>query len=299
MPTASSPLVECIPNFSEGRDAAVIGALAAAATATPGVALLDHTSDPDHNRSVFTLAGEPEAVMDAAVLLAGEAARLIDIRTHRGVHPRIGAMDVCPLVPVRGMALEQCAVLAQWTGNRIWLEQGVPVYFYEESAVREECRKLEDVRRGALAETLAPDVGGPAPHPTGGMTVVGARRFLIAFNVNLASTDLTAARHIAQAVRASSGGLPAVKALGLPLASEGIVQVSMNLVDFHTTSIARAFDAVASLADGLGIGVRESELIGLAPADALDTDIARHVKLKNWSPEKMILEYRLAKLNLD
>jgi len=233
------------------------------------------------------------------VLLAGEAARRIDIRKHSGVHPRIGAMDVCPLVPVRGIALEQCAVLAQWTGNRIWLEHGIPVYFYEESAAREECRKLEDVRRGARAETLAPDVGGPAPHPTGGMIAVGARRFLIAFNVNLASTDLTVARHIAHAVRASSGGLPAVKALGLPLASEGIVQVSMNLVDFATTSIARAYDAVAALAGNLGIDVRESELIGLAPAEALDTGIARHVKLRNWSPDGMILEYRLAKLNLD
>lgn len=296
---ASSPLVECVPNFSEGRHAAVIDALAAAIGATPGVALLDRTSDPDHNRSVLTFAGNPEAVMDAAVLLAGEAARRIDLRRHSGVHPRIGAMDVCPLVPVRGIALEQCAVLAQWTGNRIWLEHGIPVFFYEESAAREECRKLEDVRRGALAETLLPDVGGPAPHATGGMTVVGARRFLIAFNVNLASNDLTAARHIARAVRASSGGLPAVKALGLPLDTEGIVQVSMNLVDFQTTSIARAYDAVAALAGGLGIEVRESELIGLAPAEALDTDIARHVKLKNWSPDHMILEYRLAKLNLD
>jgi len=287
-------LVECVPNFSEGRDAGVIEALASAARQTPGVALLHQTSDPDHNRTVLTFAGAPEPVMDAAVRLAGVAAARIDLRSHCGVHPRIGAMDVCPLVPVSGMTLERCAELAQWVGNRIWLEHGVPVYFYGAAAIRDECRQLERVRRG----DLAPDLGGPGKHPSAGAVVVGARKFLVAFNVNLESADVGVAKQIAAALRESGGGLAKVKALGLMLASAGVAQVSMNLVDYEVTPVLPAYEAVEREAAARGVAVRESELIGLAPAAALDAEVARRVKLRDWSPE-MILENRLAKLHLD
>jgi glutamate formiminotransferase len=283
------PLVECVPNFSEGRDPVVIAALADAV----GAPLLDQTSDQDHHRTVLTFAGSPEFVMDAAVRLAGVAAQRIDLRTHAGVHPRIGAMDVCPLVPVQGVTLEQCAALAHWVGNRIWLEHGIPVYFYEAAALREDCRKLEDVRRMGLP----PDLGGPTLHPSAGAVVVGARKFLIAYNVNLATADLGIARGIARTIRESRGGLPKVKALGLPLETAGLVQVSMNLVDYEVTSIVQVYEAVERLAAAMGVEVRESELIGLAPAAALSAEIAGRVKLTGWSPE-MILENRLAKLHL-
>jgi glutamate formiminotransferase/glutamate formiminotransferase/formiminotetrahydrofolate cyclodeaminase len=281
-------LVECVPNFSEGRDAAVIGELAAAVRDTPGAGLLDQTSDADHNRTVLTFAGTPEAVIDAAVRLAGIAATRIDLRRHTGVHPRLGAMDVCPFVPIHGITLEQCAEVAHWAGNRIWLEHEVPVYFYEAAALREECRPLERIRRGGLV----PDLGGARLHPVAGAVVVGARKFLIAFNVNLANAGLDTARRIARSIRESNGGLPKVKALALPLESAGVMQISMNLVDFEVTSILQAYEAIARQAE-----VVESELIGLAPAAALDASIAARVKLRGWSPE-MILENRLAKLHL-
>ena len=292
-----SALIECIPNFSEGRDVATIAALAGAAAEVPGVALLDQTSDPDHNRTVLTFAGGPEAVMEAAVRLAGVAAARIDLRRHEGVHPRVGAMDVCPFVPVSGVTLEQCVGLAQWAGNRIWLEHDVPVYFYEAAALRDGCVALEAVRRGVRHEGLLPDLGGPGLHPSAGAVVVGARKCLSAFNVNLDAADLAVARRIARTIRESGGGLPKVKALGLPLESAGAAQVSMNLVDFEVTPILRAFEAVELLAREAGVGIRESELIGLAPAAALNEEIAVRIKLKHWSQE-MILENRLAKLHL-
>lgn len=293
-----APIVELVPNFSEGRDAAVIDALAAAVAETAGVVLLDRTSDPDHHRTVLTIAGEPAPIVEVAVKLGGVAAGRIDLRRHQGgVHPRLGVMDVCPLIPVSGQtSMEHCAELAQWVGNRLWLEHSIPVYFYEAAALREECRKLEDVRREAM-RGLAPDLGGPAWHPSAGVSVVGARQFLIAFNVNLATDDLSLARRIARSIRASSGGLPAVKALGFPLASEGLVQVSMNLVDYTVTGIEAAFTAIESAAREAGVGVRESELIGLAPAAALNERTAARVKLRGWS-EQMILENRLSAAGL-
>ena len=293
-----TPLIECVPNFSEGRDERVLAALRAAVDETPGVGLLDQTSDVDHHRSVLTFAGRAEAVVEAAVRLAGVAAANIDLRRHTGVHPRIGAMDVCPLVPLRGVTLEQCAELAHWLGGRIWLEHDVPVYFYEAAALEEGRRKLEDVRRGAVRGELAPDLGGPAFHPSAGAAVVGARKFLIAFNINLESSDVTVAREIAKTIRESSGGLPAVKALGLHLEQEDLAQVSMNLVDFEVTPVERVYQVVEQLAGSLGVGIQESELIGLAPAAALDEDLAERIKLRDWSPA-MILENRIATLHLD
>ena len=291
-----TPIVECVPNFSEGRDASVVARLADCARRVPGAAVLDHTMDADHHRSVITLAGAPAAVLDAAVAMAGEAARLIDLRRHTGVHPRVGAMDVLPFVPVRAVTLETCAELAHWAGNRIWLEHGIPVYFYAAAALREECSNLSQARHGAANGTLIPDLGGPSHHPSAGAVLAGARTFLIAYNVNLETTDLAAARRIAALVRESSGGLPAVKALGLPLASQGIVQVSMNLVDFRLTPLRTAYEAVAREAARLGVAVRESELIGLAPAAALNDETAHAVRLRDWDAGKMILENRLSTL---
>ncbi len=302
----SGPLVECAPNFSEGRDRGVVEAIAAAIE-SPGARVLDVTLDPDHNRSVITFAGRPEAVRDAAVRAAVEAAARIDLRRHDGVHPRIGAMDVLPFVPWRGAGMAECASLAVETAGLIWRLAGVPSYLYEYAARRPDRRNLADVRRGQFEGLLeaatrdparAPDIGGPALHASAGAIAVGAREFLIAFNVNLASADLTAARDIARRIRESTGGLPNVKALGLELRTEGLTQVSVNLTDFRVTSIRTVFDAIRGLAAQRGIGVKESELIGLAPRAALDEATALHAGIRGFHP-KLILENRLASLNWD
>jgi glutamate formiminotransferase/glutamate formiminotransferase/formiminotetrahydrofolate cyclodeaminase len=280
------PLIECVPNFSEGRDAAVLDALAAE---VPPAILLDRTADPDHNRSVLTLAGPPEAVLDAALRLARAARSLIDLRRHSGVHPRIGALDVLPFVPLEGVTLEDCAAMAHRAGERIWKELEIPVYFYEAAALAPERRNLAHVRSRRAG---APDLGLD-PHPTAGAVAVGARKFLIAFNVNLQSNDLGAARAIASEVRESSGGLPCVKALGLPLASRGIVQVSMNLTDFELTPLAQAFLAVRGAAHARGIEIAGSELIGLIPRRALAGTEALDFRWENFRPDS-VLEVRLA-----
>ena len=285
-------LVESVPNFSEGRDRSVVEAIADAITTVPGAIVLDLSMDPDHNRSVITFAGRPESVLEASIRAAGKAAERIDLRLHTGVHPRIGAIDVLPFVPLEGTTMEDCVRLARRAAQAIWELHGIPAYLYEFAALRDDHRNLADVRRGQSP----PDIGGPALHPTAGAVAVGARKFLIAFNVNLESTDLGAAREIARAIREATGGLPRVKALGLTMASEGMVQVSMNLTDFEATSIDTAFDAVRELAAKRGIGVRESELIGLAPAAALNEHIARRVLLRAFHPG-MILESRLGTLH--
>src|SRR5579885_747623 len=243
-------IVECVPNFSEGRDAARVEAIVAAIQEVAGVWVLDREMDADHNRSVVTLAGEPEAVAEAVLRAVGRAAELIDLRQHQGAHPRVGATDVVPFVPVQGITLEECVALAHRVGRKIWERYRIPVYFYEAAALRADRVNLEDVRRGqfeGLREEVlrnferVPDVGGPALHPSAGATIVGARKFLIAYNVNLGTGDLTVAQKIARAVRFSSGGLRFVKAMGVELKSRGIVQVSMNLTDFEQTpSIGRS-----------------------------------------------------------
>ena len=281
-----TPLIECVPNFSEGRDPAILNALAAE---VPPALLLDRTADPDHNRSVLTLAAPPEAVLGAAMRLARAARRLIDLRRHSGVHPRIGALDVLPFVPLDGAALEDCIALAHRAGERIWKELGIPVYFYEAAALTPERRNLARVRG---PQAGPPDLGA-APHPTAGAVAVGARKFLIAFNVNLQSDDLGAARAIARQVRESSGGLPCVKALGLPLASRGIVQVSMNLTDFEVTPLAQAFATVRDAAHARQIEIAGSELIGLIPRRALAGTEALDLRWENFRPDA-ILEVRLA-----
>ena len=283
-------IVESVPNFSEGRDPVIVAAIGQAVSSAPGVTLLDTTSDQDHNRSVLTFAGAPQAVAEAAFLAVRAAVAKIDLSRHAGVHPRLGAADVIPLVPVEGTTLEDCAALARSLGARIWGELGVPVYLYEAAALRPECKRLENVRRLAPAG-LAPDFG-TGRHPTAGASVVGARKFLIAWNINLRTTDLTVAREIARAIRESSGGLPAVKSIGLPLESRGQVQVSINLVDFERTPLYVVFDAVKQRCEARGIAIAGSELIGMIPAAALRSSEGHDLQWENMQPE-LVLENRL------
>ncbi len=294
-------MLECIPNVSEGARKETVDALTAQLSGAPGLRLLDRSSDASHNRSVFTCAGDASALETAMLGLCRRAIELIDLRKHHGVHPRIGAVDVVPFVPLAGSSMAEAVALARLTGARIAADCGVPVYLYEEAALRPERRRLEAIRQGgfeALAGRMAtnewaPDFGPRRPHPTAGATAVGARGPLIAFNVNLATDRLEVARQIARAVRASSGGLPAVKAMGVSLPHRGIVQVSMNLTDYERTSMVEAFEAVHGEAARAGISVLESELIGLAPAAALDASTAARMLLVDFSPSR-ILEHALA-----
>ncbi|MEZ5352331.1 MAG: glutamate formimidoyltransferase [Bryobacteraceae bacterium] len=283
-------LIEAVPNFS-GDPTPMVEAIGAVS----GAAVLDHSFDRDHNRSVITCAGPPDAILEASLRAAARAVETIDLRRHRGVHPRIGALDVLPFVPLQGARLDDCAALAVEAGHRLWRQLAIPVYLYEAAARREECRNLSEVRRRAPG--LPPDIGGPAPHPTAGATAVGARPFLVAFNVNLKSGNVAAAKAIAAKVRETGGGLARVKALGLEIASRGIAQVSMNLTDFTVTSVAAVFDAVEREARSLGLEVLESELIGLAPRAAIDEAVARHTRIGGWNPSR-ILENRLAQCGL-
>ncbi len=293
-------LVECVPNFSEGRAPAKIDAIVAAIRSV-GAIVLDRTSDTDHNRSVVTFAAPADRIGDAAFCAVKQAVVSIDLRSHVGEHPRIGAADVVPFVPISGVTLEDCVRIAHQTGRRIWEELRVPVYFYEAAALRPQCRNLAEIRRGnweRLREEVLtsperrPDCGGPELHPSAGAVVVGARKFLIAFNVNLATSDLAIARRIARTIRESSGGLPAVKAMGVLLASQNMAQVSMNLTDFEQTSIYAAFDAVCAEASRDGVGVSGSELIGLVPQRALGAGNPASLRIENFNPS-MILETRL------
>jgi glutamate formiminotransferase len=286
-------IIESVPNFSEGRDPAIVAFIARAVSAVPEVSLLDTTSDPDHNRSVLTFAGAPDAVADAAFFAVREAVAKIDLSRHAGVHPRLGAADVIPLVPVEGITLEECATLARALGERIWNELGVPVYLYEAAALRPECRRLENVRKLAPAG-LAPDFG-VGRHPTAGASVVGARKFLIAWNINLRTADVKAAREIAREIRESSAGLPAVKSIGLPLESRGQVQVSINLVDFERTPLYVVFEAVRQRCEVRGIEIAGSELIGMIPAAALRSSEGYDLQWENMHPE-LVLENRLISL---
>ncbi len=272
------PIIECVPNFSEGRRKEVVDAIAAAAAGVAGVALLDQEMDADHNRSVLTLAGEPEAVLEAAFRAAREAARLIDLNRHAGAHPRMGATDVVPFVPLSGATLADCVALAERLAERMARELSIPVYLYGEAARRPERRDLPNVRKGefeglrtAIAEdpARAPDFGPRAVHPTAGATAVGARDFLIAFNVNLESKDLELAKKIAGTLREAAGGLPGVRAKGFLVDGGETAQVSMNLVDFRRTSPGRATLAVSEMAARQGVRVKDTEIVGLVPREAL------------------------------
>jgi glutamate formiminotransferase len=291
-------LVECVPNFSEARKPEVIELIAQAIRAVHGATVLNRHIDSDHNRSVITFVARPEAIVEAAVRAVAKATELIDLRKHGGEHPRIGSTDVLPFVPVSGVAIEDCIALAHEAGERIWREFSIPVYFYERAALRPDRERLEHVRgKGfeALREEIAtnadrkPDVGEPRLHETAGAIAVGARPFLIAFNVTLQTADILIARRIARVVRERDGGLPFVKALGFDLQSRGVVQVSMNLTNYEQTSIARAFDAVREEATRLDIKVQGAEIVGLVPSAAFDPDATYYPFLENFH-EDIILE---------
>jgi glutamate formiminotransferase len=293
-------MIECVPNVSEGRRADVIESLAAAIGSVEGVQLLHWCADPSHNRSVFTFAGEAEPLQQAVLKLFGQAIARIDLRSHQGVHPRIGVVDVVPFVPLAGSTMSECVTTARATAEAAAKRFAIPVYLYEEAASSSLRRNLADIRRGgfeALALRMAdtqwlPDYGPPAPHPTAGATAIGARRALIAYNVNLATDRLDVARRIASRIRSSSGGLPAVKAMGVPLDHRGVVQVTMNLTDYQQTSMRRAFDFIRQEAEREGVTILESELIGLVPADAMADVTPEYLKLTGFDPS-LILENRL------
>jgi len=294
-------LVECVPNFSEGRKPQTIDRLVEAIRSVATACVLDTHIDPDHNRSVITFVASAEMVVEAAVRAVSTAAELIDMRTHQGVHPRLGATDVLPFVPIRGLSLADCATLAHQAGQRIAAELGIPVFFYERAALLAERLNLEDVRRGALEllreqiateASRAPDVGPLQVHERAGAIAVGARPFLIAFNVNLKTNDIAVAKTIARAIRARHGGLPYLKALGFELLTRGIVQVSMNLVNYETTGMTHAYEAVRREAERAGAEIVSTEIVGLVPENALDRSAGYFEKLENFSEDK-ILENRL------
>jgi glutamate formiminotransferase / 5-formyltetrahydrofolate cyclo-ligase len=295
----SEPIVECVPNFSEGTDARRVEAIVAAMR-VDGVRLLDWSMDADHNRSVVTIAGEPSAVIEAAVRGVGKAVELIDLTRQQGVHPRIGAADVVPFVPVSGIKLEQCALLARQAGLEIWRRYSVPVFFYEAAAARPDRANLEEVRRGqfeglrdAVRKEAArrPDLGGPGLHPTAGACAVGARKFLVAYNIYFDSADVAIVRAIAREIRAASGGLKGVKALGL--LARGRAQLSMNITDFQATPISHVFRAVSSLALRHNAAPVEGEVIGLIPQAACERESEWMRQLSGFDPETKILESRL------
>ena len=289
-------LVECVPNISEGRRAEVISKVAAAIEAVPGVRLLDQTSDPDHNRCVFTFAGEPEPVVAAAHALVDVSLREIDMRTHKGEHPRLGAVDVVPFVPISGISMDECVKLARQFGWAVAEKHGVPVYFYANAALRPERTKLGDIRNkvqyeglaDAMATTHVPDAGPKKFHEKAGGIVVGARPFLIAFNIELDSEDLALAKRIAKEIRESSGGLPAVQALGFALTDPARVQVSMNVVDFHKTSLSTVWREVERRASAAGVKILRGELIGLVPLDAALDVAAESLRLEGFDRTRVI-----------
>ena len=298
MPPA--PILECVPNFSEGIHPEIVGDIVACMQ-VEGVRLLDFSLDPDHNRSVVTIAGAPAAVVEAAILAAGRAAHLIDLTRQTGVHPRIGAADVIPFVPVSGISIAEAALLARQAGLQIWQRFGVPVYFYGAAAARPDRFHLEDVRRGQFEglreaalndSTRRPDVGGPGLHATAGASAVGARQFLIAYNIYLAQgAEISHARSIAREVRASSGGLQGIKALGVM--ANGRAQVTMNVTDFHSTPMPSLHAAVERLAREHGTAIADGELIGLIPEAAYDPRATWIKQIPDFDPALRVLERKL------
>ena len=286
-------IVECVPNFSEGRDLRIVASIAEGAASVEGAWLLDTTSDPDHNRSVLTIAGNPESVIRAAFAAAQAALERIDLAKHAGAHPRVGAVDVIPIVPVYEISLEGCVALARELGRRIWNELRIPVFLYEGAALSDDRRRLENVRRLARGGAH-PDIG-EGRHPTAGAAVVGAREFLIAWNINLRTHDVEFARKVAREIRESSGGFTRVKALGLRLESRGETQVSVNLTDFRRTPLHVVFDAVAERCRATGIEIAGSELIGMIPEAALAASRGHDLHWLNLRPE-LVLERRLREL---
>ncbi|MFL6442343.1 MAG: glutamate formimidoyltransferase [Candidatus Sulfotelmatobacter sp.] len=294
-----STLVECVPNFSEGRDKAKVDGIVDAMK-MPGVYLLDREMDSDHNRCVITIVGEREAIQEAAIRGVGKASELIDLNNHAGAHPRMGAADVVPFIPIDGVTIEDCVAMANYVGEQIWQRYQIPVYLYESAAKIPERQGLENIRRGQFEGIRAematnparrPDIGEPRVHPTAGATVVGARKFLIAYNVFLNTPDVEIAKKIAKAVRFSSGGMRFVKGAGFLV--RGLAQVSMNLTDFEQTPIHRAFEMVKREAARYGVMPISSEIVGLIPKKALEQAAEWFLQVENFD-SSLILENRLA-----
>jgi glutamate formiminotransferase len=295
-------LIECVPNFSEGRDVAIVEEISNAISNTPAACVLDTHIDPDHNRSVITFVAASDQVVAASFNAVKRASELIDLRQHRGEHPRLGATDVLPFVPLRDATMEDCVKLAHAAGARIAGELSIPVYFYERAALRADRVNLEDVRRGAfelLREQITttasrtPDEGAAQIHESAGAIIIGARPFLIAFNCVLASDDLVVAKQIARTIRTRNGGLPFLKALGFRLSTRDRVQVSMNLLNYRITGMREAYEAVSSEAGKCGVEIESAEIVGLVPEDALDRSASYFERLENFTPAK-ILENQLA-----
>jgi glutamate formiminotransferase len=295
-------LIECVPNVSEGRRPEVVAAMAAAIRGVPGVRLLDHSSDPSHHRSVFTFVGDSAGVERAVLALFERAIADIDLRTHKGEHPRLGAVDVVPFIPIEGATMADCVALAKKVGAEVAARFGVPVYLYEDASSHPARKNLEDIRRGefeGLAAKMAstdwaPDFGPRAPHPSAGASVIGARMPLIAYNINLATDRLDVAKKIAAAIRHSSGGFRYVKANGFKLEDRGIVQVSMNLTNYERTPIFRVFETVKREAQRYGVSILESEIVGLVPSAALNATAEFYLQIGGFKQEQ-VLENRLRK----
>jgi glutamate formiminotransferase len=294
-----STLVECVPNISEGRDKAKVDAIVAAMR-MDGVYLLDREMDADHNRCVITLVGEREPIQEAAIRGVGKAAELIDLNDHRGAHPRMGAADVVPFIPIEGVSIEDCADMARQVGAEIWKRYQIPVYLYEAAATAPERQNLETIRRGQFEGIRAeiatnparkPDFGDPRVHPTAGVTAVGARKFLIAYNVFLSTADVQIAKNVAKAIRFSSGGLRFVKGAGFLV--RGMAQVSMNLTDFEQTPIHRVFEMVKREAARYGVSAVSSEIVGLIPKRALEAAAEWFLQVESFD-SSLILENRLS-----
>jgi len=294
------PIIECVPNISEGRRTDVIERIVDAVRRVPGARLLDYSSDAAHNRSVITMAGDAESLKAAVLVLFEGAIAAIDLRTHKGEHPRMGAVDVVPFVPIEGVTMDACVALAKDTARTIADRFGVPVYLYEDASSNPLRKNLEDIRRGEFegmaakmaSEGWAPDFGPSTPHPSAGASVIGARMPLIAYNINLDTDRLDVAKKIAAAVRFSSGGFRFVKAMGVSLADRGIVQVSMNLTNYEKTPILRVFEAVKREAERYGVNVLESEIVGLVPAAALIDVAVSTLQLSEFKKDQ-VLETRL------
>ena len=293
-------LVECVPNFSEGRRPEVLEPILAAIASVPGVRVIDRSSDASHNRSVVTIVGEGTAVAEAAFRAISKARDVIDLRTHEGEHPRIGATDVVPFIPLEGSTMDECVALAHALGERVGRELAIPVYFYESAARTPARRNLPDVRnigfeklRDAVASDPArvPDEGPKgALHASAGATVIGARQFLIAFNINLHSEDLALAKSIAKAIREKDGGLKGIKAMGFAIDAPKCAQVSMNVCDFRATGLQRVYEEVEKLARAAGVEILESELVGLAPRASLPAGTAERIRLRGFDPKKQFIE---------
>ena len=291
-------IIQCVPNFSEGRCNKTIKALIEVAESSPRATLVNHSSDTSHNRTVITLIGDTKGIKNAAINLAKAAIEHIDLTKHSGEHPRMGAVDVIPFVPLKNVTMEECVQLSKETGKTIAEELDIPVYLYEESATACVRRNLADIRRGqfeGLAKKIQspgwqPDYGPQAPHPTAGAVAVGARKPLIAFNANLSTSDIKIAENIAKRVRGSSGGLKYCKAIGIMLTDQGVAQVSMNLVDYNCTSIYSALELIKTEAKFYGVHVIETELIGLAPAKALIDCAKYYLQLRDFDYHQHVLE---------